>query len=71
MFYCLVLFCMTRFGYFGIDECPQFTCNSDANLVNREANLYFLKLVLFRRFLASAWLKHNRKTCFFAEEINR
>ena len=41
---------------------PQFTCNSDANFVNREANLYFFKFVLFRPYLASAWLNNKRKT---------
>ena len=35
--------------------------NSDANLVDGEASLYFLKLVLFRPYLASAWVK-KRKT---------
>ena len=40
-------------------------------LVNREANLYFFKLALFRPYLASAWLKNNRKTWRLAEEINR
>ena len=49
---------MTRFRYFAVGEYhPQFTCNGDANLVNMEANLYFFKLVLFRPYLASAWLK--------------
>ena len=38
---------MTRFRYFGVFECPQFTCHTDVNLVNREANLYFQKLVFF------------------------
>ena len=37
-------------------------CNSDVNLVNGEANFYFLMLVLFRPHLVSTWLKHNRKT---------
>ena len=35
--------------------------NSDVNLVDKEANLYFLKLLLFGPYLASAWLKHNKK----------
>ena len=39
---------MTRFRYFGVFECPPFTCHTDVNLVNREANLCFLKLVFFR-----------------------
>ena len=61
MVYRLVFF--RRFRYFAVGEYhPQFTCNSDANLVNREANLYFFKLVLFRPYLASAGLKNNRKT---------
>ena len=55
MFYRLVFFCMTRFQYFGVGECTQFTCNcSDVNLVNREANLYFLNLVPFHPYLESA-----------------
>ena len=63
MVYRLVFFRMTRFRYFAVGEYhPRFTCNSDVNLVNREANLYFFKLVLFRPYLASAWLKNNRKT---------
>ena len=45
---------MTRFRYSAIGGNAQFACNSDANLVNREASLYFLKLVLFRPYLASA-----------------
>ena len=72
MVYRLVFFRLTRFRYFAVGEYqPQFTCNSDANLVNSEANLYFFKLVLFRPYLASACLKNNRKTSRFAEEINR
>ena len=64
---------MTRFRYFAVGEYPRFTCNSEANLVNQEANLYFLKLALFRPYLEvlSSWLKNNRKTSRFAEEINR
>ena len=63
MVYRLVFFRLTRFRYFAVGEYhPQFTCNSDANLVIREANLYFFKLVLFGPYLASAWLKNNRKT---------
>ena len=54
MFYRLVFFRMTRFRYSAIGENAQFACNSDANLVNREASLYFLKFVLFRPYLASA-----------------
>ena len=42
---------MTRFRYFGVFECPQFTCHTDVNLVNREANLCFLKLVFFRPYV--------------------
>ena len=42
---------MTRFRYFGVFECPQFTCHTDVNLVIREANLCFLKLVFFRPYL--------------------
>ena len=34
----------------------------DVNLVDRKANLCFLKLVLFHFYLTFAWLKHNRKT---------
>ena len=60
MFYRLVFFRMTRFRYSAIGENAQFACNSDANLVNREASLYFLKLVLFRPYLASAWVKKGR-----------
>ena len=72
MVYRLVFFRMTRFRYFTVGEYHlQFTCNSDANLVNREENLYFFKLVLFCPYLASARLKNNRKTWRFAEEINR
>ena len=78
MFYCLVFFHMTRFRYFSIGECPQFICfkpvlNSDVNLVKREANLYFLKLVLSQSCLLSfcITLKHYRKTLCFAEEIIR
>ena len=37
-------------------------------LVNKEAKLYFLKLVLFLPYLASAWLKNNNKTWRFAEQ---
>ena len=66
MFYGLVFFRMTRLRYLR----TQFACNSDANLVDGEASLYFLKLVLFRPYLASAWVK-KRKTWRFAEEINR
>ena len=35
--------------------------------------MYFLKFALFRPYLAvaSAWLKNNRKTLRFAEEIKR
>ena len=55
-------FRMTRFRYFAVCEYhPQNTCNSDVNLVNRDANLYFF-LVLFCPYLASAWLKNNRKS---------
>ena len=72
MVYRLVFFRLTRFRYFAVGEYHlQFTRNSDANLVNREANLYFLKLVLFRPYLASAGLKNNKKPWRFAEEINR
>ena len=60
MVYRLVFFRLTRFRYFAVGEYhPQFTCNSDANLVNKEANLYFFKLVLFRPYLASAGLKNK------------
>ena len=45
------------FRYFALGENAQFACNSDANLVNREASLYFLKLVLFCPYLASACVK--------------
>ena len=48
---------MTRFRYFAVSENAQFACNSDPNLVNWEASLFFLKLVLFRPCLASAWVK--------------
>ena len=63
MFYRLVFFRMTRFRYFAASEKAQFACNSDANLVNREASLYFLKLVLFRSYLASAWVKKKVLFC--------
>ena len=50
---------MTSFRYFAVGENAQFACNSAENLVNREASLYFLKLVLFRSYLASAWVKKS------------
>ena len=57
MFYRSVFFRMTRFRYFAVSENVQFACNSDPNLVSWEASLFFLKLVLFRPCLASAWVK--------------
>ena len=45
MVYRLVFFRMTRFRYFAVGE---YRPQSDANLVNREANLF--KVILFRPY---------------------
>ena len=55
---------MTRFRYFAVSENAQFACNSDPNLVNWEASLFYLKLVLFRPCLASAWVKKEEDLTF-------
>ena len=54
---CFIAKSSSVFRYFALGENAQFACNSDANLVNREASLYFLKLVLFCPYLASACVK--------------
>ena len=58
MFYSLVFFCMTRFWYFGVGECTQFTCNcSDVNLVNREEKFVFPEVSTFSSLLRICIIK--------------
>ena len=74
MVYRLVFFRMTRFRYFTVGEYhPQFTCNSDANLVNREVKFVFLQIAIVSSLLGFVMVKKQQENLTFCrrnQQIN-